>query len=266
MKKNILAVLLVVLSFTLFACSNENKIRVVATEKPHAEILEFAKPLLKEKGYKLDIQLTDNYAFGNPEVEKGRADANFFQHVPFFEEKNTNGALVNVGGIHLEPIGIYGGTITKFEELKDGDKIIISDNAPDYGRIAAIIADLGLAETVDGFIHTNPYASPEEALKPGSKTVDFKFEVIEAALLTTALKAKEGALFFINGNYAITGNLDISTALFVESPENNPYVNILVVKKGDEELPKFKALYEVLTSQEVKDFILKTYNGTVIPA
>jgi D-methionine transport system substrate-binding protein len=266
MKKNILNIVIIaLLSLGLVSCgSKENVITVVATEKPHAEILRKAEPILKEQGYKLKIQVIDDYSRGNPEVEKGKADANFFQHVPYFNSKNTNDLLVNLGGVHLEPIGLYGGTINSIDDLKDGDKIVISDNQPDYGRIVLFLSNLGLVEVVNDFDPLNNYSNPELAIK--SKVKDFKFEIIDANLLVTAKKNKQGALFFINGNYAITGNLSLNEAIEKESTNNNPYVNILVVKKTDKDLPKLKALLEVLQSAEIKKFINDKYDGSVIPA
>lgn len=267
MKKIIYILVTVALTLTLVACGNkENVISVVATEKPHAEILRESEKYLKEEGYKLKISVTDDYSKGNPEVEKGAADANFFQHVPFFNEKNTNGNLINIGGIHIEPIGLYSGTVDKIEDLKDGDKIIISDNAPDNGRIVLFLKNLGLVETVEDFEPTKTYSNPDQAIK--SKVVNFEFQVVAADLLVTAQKNARGneALFFINGNYAITGGLSLNDAIEKEPTVDNPYVNILVVKKGDENLPKIKALLKVLQSKEIKDFINEKYQGSVIPA
>ncbi|VEU80272.1 MetQ/NlpA family ABC transporter substrate-binding protein [Haploplasma axanthum] len=264
MKKSILGVLLLVLTITLIGCgkNKEKTIKVIATEEPHAEILREAKPLLKEQGYNLEITVTNNYELGNPAVENGSADANYFQHIPYFNQQNKNGNLVNVGAIHLEPIGLYAGTVNNIDNLKDGDEIIISDNAPDYGRIVAFLANIGLVTTIDGFDQLKEIDSPEKGIE--TKKVNFKFKIIAAKLLVTAKNNNEGALFFINGNYAITGNLDVKTALVTELSTNNPYANIVVVKKGNEDDPKIKALLEVLQSEHIKNFINTKYNGTVI--
>ncbi|MCR1808807.1 MetQ/NlpA family ABC transporter substrate-binding protein, partial [Haploplasma modicum] len=135
---------------------------------------------------------------------------------------------------------------------------------PDYGRIVLFLSNLGLVEVVNDFDPLNNYSNPELAIK--SKVKDFRFEIIDANLLVTAKKNKQGALFFINGNYAITGNLSLNEAIEKESTNNNPYVNILVVKKADKDLPKIKALLEVLQSAEIKKFINDKYDGSVIPA
>lgn len=40
---------------------------------------------------------------------------------------------------------------------------------------------------------------------------------------------------------------------------------MLLLKEGNENSDKIKALVEVLTSQEIKDYINNTYDGAVIP-
>ena len=71
----------------------------------------------------------------------------------------------------------------------------------------------------------------------------------------------------INSNYAMDSGLNpVKDSLIQESSQNNPYVNILVVKAGNENSPKTKALIDALKTQKVKDFILERYKGAVVPA
>ncbi len=71
----------------------------------------------------------------------------------------------------------------------------------------------------------------------------------------------------INGNYAIDAGLKPNKdALVLERGENNPYANILVVKKGRENDEAIQKLARLLTSPEVKKFIEEKYEGAVIPA
>lgn len=54
MKKITALLVLLLASLVLSACNkNEKTIKVIATSIPHAEILEFARPLLKEGGYEI---------------------------------------------------------------------------------------------------------------------------------------------------------------------------------------------------------------------
>ena len=90
---------------------NGETVSCAATPAPHCEVLEICKDILAAKGITLDIQEYDDYVIPNTIVEDGQCDTNYFQHQPYLdnfnEEKGTH--LVTVAGIHVEPMGIYGG-------------------------------------------------------------------------------------------------------------------------------------------------------------
>ena len=82
-----------------------------ATPAPHCEILEICKDILAQKGITLDVQEFDDYIQPNNVVEDGQIDTNYFQHQPYLDDFNQEHGthLVTVAGIHVEPMGIYGG-------------------------------------------------------------------------------------------------------------------------------------------------------------
>lgn len=88
---------------TAFA-EEDKTITVAASATPHAEILEQAKPLLKEQGWDLEVTVFDDYVQPNLVVESGDFDANYFQHIPYLENFNEEQGthLVNAGGIHYD--------------------------------------------------------------------------------------------------------------------------------------------------------------------
>ena len=111
-------------------------ITIAASATPHAEILEYAKTALKEKGYDLQVTVFDDYVKPNEVVESGEFDANYFQHVPYLEsfneEKGTH--LVVAGKIHYEPFGIYPGTKKSLDEIADGDSIAVPNDTTNEAR------------------------------------------------------------------------------------------------------------------------------------
>lgn len=71
----------------------------------------------------------------------------------------------------------------------------------------------------------------------------------------------------INVNYALQANLDpAKDALALESPQDNPYVNVLAVMKERETDANIQKLGKLLTSDPVKQFIEEKYQGSLIPA
>ena len=76
-------------------------------------------------------------------------------------------------------------------------------------------------------------------------------------------------LAVINGNYAILAGLKVKDALRAEAADSlaaATYANIVAVRQGDENRPELQALLKALRSPELRDFMLKTYDGAVVPA
>ena len=90
---------------------NGETVSCAATPAPHCEVLEICKDILAAKGITLDIQEYDDYVIPNTVVEDGQVDTNYFQHQPYLDDFNAEKGthLVTVAGIHVEPMGIYGG-------------------------------------------------------------------------------------------------------------------------------------------------------------
>ena len=90
---------------------NGETVSCAATPAPHCEVLEICKDILAAKGITLDIQEYDDYIIPNNVVEDGTVDTNYFQHQPYLDDFNAEHGthLVTVAGIHVEPMGIYGG-------------------------------------------------------------------------------------------------------------------------------------------------------------
>lgn len=235
---------------------------VSATAEPHATILEFAKPLLAEKGYDLKIEILDNYYIFNTALDAGDVDANYFQHIVFFDgevaEKGYN--IANAGEIHIEPFGFYSQNFKSLDEITDGAKVIISNSIADHGRLLSILENAGLIKLSDAVETIN--ATVEDIVE---NPKNLEFVEVNPELLTTAYSNNDGDLVGINGNYAIGAGLNpTKDALILESAENNPYVNIIACRKGEENSDKIKALVEVLKSEEVKTFIEEKFAGSVI--
>ncbi len=267
--KRLLLVLLFCILIT--GCGKESEesqdgevINVAATAEPHATILEFAKPILEEKGYTLNIEIMDNYYIFNRSLDNGDVDANYFQHLPFFENEVSEYGydIVNAGGIHIEPFGIYSNKYASIDDIKEGSRVIISNSLADHGRILSILEDAGLIKLAEGVDVLDATVNDIS-----DNPLDLVFEEVNPELVTTTYDADDGDLFAINGNYAIGAGLDpINDSLILESgDEDNPYVNIIACKSGDEDSDKIKALVEVLRSDEVKDFIIEHFGGSVIP-
>lgn len=238
-------------------------IKIAASPTPHGEILEQAKVILKEEGYDLQITEFEDYVQPNEVVESGEYDANYFQHIPYLdsynEEKGTH--LVNAGGIHYEPFGIYPGTKKSLEEIADGDHIAIPNDTTNEARALLLLQDNGIITLKEGAGLTATINDIEE------NPYNLLFDELEAAQIARVVD--ETAFVVLNGNYACEAGFSVAKdALAYESSDSDAaktYVNIIAVKEGNEESDGIKALVKVLKSDEIKNFINETYDGAVIP-
>ena len=250
------------------AAAEPQTLSIIATANPHEVILNAAAPILLEKyNIKLDIIETEDYYTPNRAVNDGDADANFFQHVPFFDnEVAENGYdLVNVAGVEIEPFGFYSKKYKSLDELPDGAHIVTSNSVADHGRILSILAKAGLITLKDG---VDELTATKEDIVDNPHNYDFSIEV-NPEQLTNTLDDDQADLVAINGNYAIAAGLKPSQdALLLEQADSsNPYVNILVTRTDLKDDPRIQALAEVLKSDEIKNFITTTWSdGSVIPA
>ena len=249
----------------LASCGSSNAddktITVAATSTPHAEILEVCKPLLEEKGYTLDIKVVSDYVTPNQFTEDGEVDANYFQHQPYLDSFNEENKthLVSVAQIHYEPFAIYRGTVDSLAALPDGASIAVPNDTTNEARALQLLAAQGLITLKDGVGLT----ATKNDITDNPHNYDIK--EMEAALLPTVLD--EVALAVINGNYALGAGLSSNDSLAAEdaaSEAAQTFANVLVVKEGNENTEKTKALKEALLSDTVRDYITNTYGGAVV--
>lgn len=243
--------------------ADDKVIKVAASATPHAEILEQAKPLLEAKGYDLQVTVFDDYVQPNEVVESGDFDANYFQHIPYLEsfneEKGTH--LVNAGGIHYEPFGIYPGTKASLDELAEGDSIAVPNDTTNEARALLLLQDNGIITLKEDAGLT--------ATKNDIVENPYNVEIVELEAAQVPRVKDEVAFMVLNGNYALEAGYSVAKdALAYEKSDSEAaktYVNVIAVKEGNENSDKIKALVEVLTSQDIKDYINNTYDGAVIP-
>ena len=242
--------------------TDDKKITVAASATPHAEILEEAKTLLKDKGYELEVKVFDDYVQPNNVVESGEFDANYFQHVPYLEqfneEKGTH--LVVAGKIHYEPFGIYPGTKKDLKDIAKGDKIAVPNDTTNEARALLLLQDNGIIKLKDGAGIKATVNDIEE--NPNN------IEIVELEAAQVPRVVNEVAYVVLNGNYALEANYTVKKdALAYEKSDSEAaktYVNVIAVKEGNENSEKINALVDVLKSDSIKKFINEKYDGAVI--
>lgn len=272
MKKLIVLILsLVFMTAALVGCSGDTdqgqapadqdqKLAVGATAKPHAEILEVVKPVLEANGVELEIKEFTDYVLLNPSLKDGEIDANFFQHIPYLDDYNSQNQadLKWIAKIHNEPMGVYSKTLTDVNELSDGAKVGIPNDATNGGRALMVLESAGLITLAEG---VGVQATEQDIAENPKEIV---ITMMDAAMLPRALEDLE--LCVINSNYALEANLNpVKDSIFME-PKDSPFANVLVVRPEDENKESIQKLVKAMQSPEVKEFLETNYPDSCVPS
>ncbi|MFD5630068.1 MetQ/NlpA family ABC transporter substrate-binding protein, partial [Streptomyces sp. NPDC127072] len=231
------------------------------TAVPAGEVLSYIdRDLAAKAGLDLEIREFTDYVLPNTALQEGSLDANLYQNQPFLDDFNKSKGtdLVSVVKPYLPPMGVYSKKIGDVTELADGATVAVPNDVTNEGRALKLLASEGVITLKDG---AGTAASPED-ITANPKHLTFK--ELEPAQLPRSLDDVAAAV--INNNYAQDAGLSPATdAILLESAKDNPYANLLAVKKGHEDDPRVVKLAELLTSPEVRKFIEDKYKGSVLP-
>lgn len=260
MKKILTLVLVLALSLSLTTAFAGETISVIATENPHAEVLELVKEDLAALGYDLEITVVSDYVVENPATAAGDVMANFFQHLPYLAGYNAsvpeNEQLVPVIYTHFEPMAIYAGTKSSLDAIADGDSIAIPNDPVNENRALLLLQSAGLITLPEGTTLEST-CTPEDIVDNPHK---LNIQELNAELIPGA--RADVAYAVINGNNAtlveLVPNVD---GLYVEAPDSEAaeaYVNVVVVKPENADAQWVKDLEKVIYTQKVFDLIVNS--------
>ena len=241
--------------------SAADRLVIAATPVPHAEILEFVKPMLAKDGVELEIKVFTDYVQPSMQTNEKRVDGNFFLHQPYldeFKKKQKNDIQTVVAKVHVEPLGAYSGKHKAVADIPDGGTVAIPNDPSNSGRALLLMAKNGLITLKD----LNNISATQKDIAENPKKL--KIRELEAATLPRILNQVDLAV--INTNYAIEAGLNpLKDSLFIEDA-SSPYANLLVAREDNADSPAMKKLAAMLNSPEVKQFLADKYKGAVVPA
>jgi D-methionine transport system substrate-binding protein len=234
---------------------------VGATAVPAGEVLTYIKDNLAERaGLKLEIKEFTDYVLPNTALQEGSLDANLYQNQPFLDEFNKSKStdLVSVVKAYLPPMGVYSKKIQDISKLADGATVAVPNETTNEGRALKLLAAKGLITLKAG---AGTDASPADVT---ANPKHLRFKELDPAQLPRSLDDLDVAV--INNNYAQDAGLSpAKDAILLESAKDNPYANLLAVKRGNEDDPRVEKLAKLLVSSDVKKFIAEKYKGSVLP-
>lgn len=244
------------------AAEAKGKITIAASITPHAEILEQAKEILAGQGWELEIVTFEDYIQPNLVVESGDMDANYFQHIPYLDNFNAERGthLVNAGGIHFEPLGIYSAAGADLNNIEEGAVIAVPNDPTNEARALMLLEANGVITLKEG-------AGLNATVKDIAEN-PHKVSIQELEAAQVARVKDEAAFLVLNGNYALLAGFNVSEALSceeIDSEAARTYVNVIAVKEGNENSEGIQALVAALKSEAIQKYINDTYQGAVVP-
>ncbi|SFG38627.1 MetQ/NlpA family ABC transporter substrate-binding protein [Sulfitobacter dubius] len=234
------------------------EIKVGVSPGEHAEIMEEVARIAEPMGLDIDVIEFSDYVVPNQALADGDIQANSFQHVPYLEAqmKDRGFELSVVGNTITTPMGVYSDKITDIADLEEGATFGIPNDPTNGGRALLVLQELGMIKVDEaaGLVPT--------VLDITENPKELSFKELDAAQLPRSLADLSAAL--INTNYAIASGLNPKEDSIAMESAENPYVNVIAVRKGDEEAAWVETLLKVYHSDEIKTFIDESYQGTVI--
>lgn len=279
MKKLLTGALALLVCVSLAGCGSGNKesdskkLKIGATSAPHAVILNEAKKYMEAKGYELEVVEFTDWKQLDPSTSDNSLDANYFQHQPYLDQYNADagyesgkdGYLISVGAIHFEPLGIYanepnGKTSISADDLSDGDKIAVPNDATNEARALLLLEKYGIIKLKDG-VGVNATTKDIE-----SKAKDIELFEMEAAQIPNKLADVKFAV--VNGNYALDAKITDKLICAEEKDDEaaKTYANVVAVKEENKDNEAVKALVEILKSEDIQKYINENFSGVVVPA
>ena len=261
MKKiSILAFLII--SVSLYG-QEDRSLSVGVTAGPHEQILEEVKRLASQQDLDIEVVVFSDYILPNLSLEQGDLDLNSYQHLPFLEQFNRDRRtdLVSLASTVNFPMGIYSSKIDGLGEiggLKRNSRVGIPNDPTNGGRALLLLQAAGVIKLKPGSdvsatlrdIVENPY---------GLKIIE-----LEASQIYRHLD--ELAFATINTNYAIAAGLVPTEDSFFIEPSDSPFVNLIASKRENAGNPLYKEFIEIYQSREIRDFIDRTFQGSVVAA
>lgn len=221
---------------------------------------------IKEEAAKegIDVQLIffDSYPLPNRALDNSELELNAFQHHIYFDQEveELGYDLSVLAETVYAPLGLYSKKISSLDEVKDGDTIVIPDDATNGGRALLLLEKHGFIKLKDdvGQLPT----------KNDIETYLVDVEILELAANNTPSSLNEVALAAINSGIATDAGLvppEDAIVLEEAEPGNNPYINIIAVRTEDKDNPIYKRIVELYHTDAVKKIIEEDSKGASIP-
>ncbi|MFM9926570.1 MetQ/NlpA family ABC transporter substrate-binding protein [Variovorax sp. H27-G14] len=206
------------------------------------------EPQLKTQGYTVKYIEFSQGVQPNDAVERGQIDANIFQHTLYLNATNKQQGfdLVPVVQVPTPPMGLYSQRHQSLGTVPDGATVTLPADPVNAARALNILAAIGWVTLKPG---VSPLSVSERDVVNNPKRL--KLVPLEAAQAPRSLADADIAA--VQGNFAVASGLKLTDALKLEDM-TPPYVNVVAVKRGNENAKFAKDIAAAYQSPEFQRF------------
>ena len=226
------------------------------SQGPYTELFEAAiVPILEEQGYTLKGVDFSDLLTADIALNDGDVDVNVEQHTAYAENFNANndGNLVPISPIPTVPAGIYSETHASLDEVTDGAKIAVPNDASNTARAYVLLQKIGWI-TLDDSV--DPSAVTQDDIVENPKNLEF----VEMKSLTIPAAIQDFDYVVITGSIVYNAGIDPSTALATEDILDHLVLQV-VVKEENKDADWAQAIVDAYHSDEFKAYLEENNDG-----
>lgn len=215
-----------------------------------------------ENGLDVEWVNLDDWVLPNTEVAAGSMDGNAFQHVMYLSNFNVenDADLVPVFSTFVSNWGVFSATVDSLDDLPDGARIAIPDDASNAGRALLILESAGLIELDED---AGAFATTADIT---DNPQDLEFTEISAQSIPQqyddpSLDAVVVGVHHFDPSQEIT----VDDALYIFDPQaeaNLPYINVIATREENLDDPAWEVLQAAYDDPRVLDALDEEYFGT----
>lgn len=272
MKKMIATMLSFVLLLSLSACGSSNssssaandaieaeekgEIKYSKSQGPYTELFEAAiVPILEEQGYTLTAIETSELLVADQLLNNGEVDVNVEQHTAYAENFNesNHADLLPISPIPTVPAGVYSVNHNSLEEIAEGAKIAVPNDAANTARCYLMLQKVG-------WIKLDPDVDPTTVTQDDIIENSYNLKFTEMKSLTIPAAIQDFDYVAITGSVVYNAGIDASTALENEDILDHLILQV-VVKESNKDTVWAKAIVDAYHSDEFKRYMEENNNG-----
>ncbi|MBP5454559.1 MAG: MetQ/NlpA family ABC transporter substrate-binding protein [Lachnospiraceae bacterium] len=218
----------------------------------------------KAQGVTIEYVFFTDYTQPNAALDAGDVDLNSFQHYTYLNnEKEKFGYKIDaIGDTLITALNVYSKKVSSIDEIPEGGKIAIPNDAVNGGRALNVLQASGLIKLAEGKELTPTVTDIVENTK--------NIEIVEVDASQTASLLPDVDAALINGGYALDAGLSPKDdSIFVDDPSfytTKAYVNIIAARTEDLDNELYKEIVKAYQTQRTKDIYANDFQGLYIAA